>query len=622
MYQSRALFGKLSNYAAVHGLTASRVRYWLTHRHLGFLLACIGILLVSPSLWSGWVFDDYWHKTMFSGQWAQRVNDGSLFGMFSFMDGNPKSARLMKDVGLIPWWNFEEITMAFWRPFTELTHWFDYQLWPESPFLMHVHSLLWFGLAIWLVLKLYRKIIGPTWIAGLAALLFALDNTHMFPAGFIANRNTLIAGCLGMLAFLAYLRWSQDKWTPGLVLGPICYQLALFSKESALAIGAYLFAYVLLLEKNSWRRRLAAFLPYVILTFGWFAVYRHLGFGTQGLGVDMYIDPGRAPLLFLKELALRLPLLIAAQLSGPPAEVWGVVLTFWPHGKLLVGLALLVILGFIAFGLFPLLKRDTVSRFWLVGALLGLVPVCAAFPSSRTLFFAGIGFMGIVARFLGDWRMSSKRLAHALSLFLICIHLMISPLTLTVYSSGLVFAHHVIRNYASAMPYGEDISQKIVLLVNPPVELMGAYISQVRAAHGKSAPQKVVPLASGELPLTVRRIDTQSLEIESEQGLLETSFGKFLRGPSHPMQAGQRIELSDMSVEVLELVDNWQPSHVRFRFRVPLEDEGLVLLQWKEGEFIPYRPPAIGESMVLVTEFSDGFVMAELKKYRRKIFQM
>ncbi len=43
------------------------------------------------------------------------------------------------------------------------------------------------------------KFIGVPWVAGLAGLLFALDDAHGLPAGWIANRNALIAGFFGVL---------------------------------------------------------------------------------------------------------------------------------------------------------------------------------------------------------------------------------------------------------------------------------------------------------------------------------------------------------------------------------------------------------------------------------------
>lgn len=231
------------------------IRRWLTHRHLPIMLACVGIILTLPALGTGLVFDDYWHRTMLLGQWPRSTEDASLFGMFSFMDGTPEGAQVLKEAGIVPWWTFEGIKAAFWRPLTEFTHWLDYQLWAGTPWLMHVHSLLWLGAVIWVIAKLYRRIIGSEWVAGLAGLLFAIDNAHGIPAGFICNRNTLIAAFFGGLTLLAHVRWRQDGWRPGTVWGPLCYLLGLLSKESALATGAYLFAYTLFLDRGRMRRR-------------------------------------------------------------------------------------------------------------------------------------------------------------------------------------------------------------------------------------------------------------------------------------------------------------------------------------------------------------------------------
>ena len=62
------------------------------------------------------------------------------------------------------------------------------------------------------VALLYRRILGPTWVAGLAALLYAIDEAHAAPAAYIANRNALIATCFGVLCLLCFARARQERW--------------------------------------------------------------------------------------------------------------------------------------------------------------------------------------------------------------------------------------------------------------------------------------------------------------------------------------------------------------------------------------------------------------------------
>jgi hypothetical protein len=93
------------------------------------------------------------------------------------------------------------------------THQLDYWLWPDSPHLMHAHSLVWLAALVAAVAWLYRQILGPTWVAGAAALLFAVDDAHGACVGFLANRNVLVAGFFGVLALAAnaITRFSGGK---------------------------------------------------------------------------------------------------------------------------------------------------------------------------------------------------------------------------------------------------------------------------------------------------------------------------------------------------------------------------------------------------------------------------
>lgn len=587
---------------------AKTIRRWLTHPHVPIIMACVGIMLSLPALDTGLVADDYIHRAKLLGQWLSPDTDASLWGLFSFIEGTPEQVLTFKETGFGPWWMFEEFParITFWRPLTEVTHWIDYQLWPETPWLMHLHSLLWFGAAIWVIASLYQKIIGPVWVAGLASVLFAISNNHAVAAGLLCQRNTLIAAFFGSLGFWAHIRWRREGWHPGILWGSVCYLLALFSKEAALAFGAYLFAYTLFLDCGTLRQKVVGFLPYFAITFGWYAVYRHLGFGAEGIP-EVYIDPGNSPFLFLKALLIRMPALLLAQFTGLLADLWSFVGFILSESVLIwgavVATALLIIMLVI---LLPLFKRDAVTRFWGIGMLLGLVPSCIVFPSSRLLFFSTIGAMGIIARFLASWsehaadRQFRTRPAHLLSVAFIMIHLILSPVVVQLVHAGLGSANRRGHEIVSSMPYDDDIPQKSVVVVNPPVEpvLLGG-ISFIRAAYGYPVPAHVWSLASGELPLTITRIDERTIDIESQQGLLDTPFGKLLRGQSHPMHVGQQIELSELSVEVLVLADDWQPSRARFTFAVPLEDPSLVWFQVKDWKLLPYTPLAIGESEVL-----------------------
>ena len=108
------------------------------------------------------------------------------------------------DLGIFPWWTDPLIKAEFLQPLTVATHRLDYRLWPDSAVLMHAHSLLWCAALVAATAVLYRRLMGPTPAAGVAALLFAVDDAHGGPAGWIANRNALVAATFGVLALLAH----------------------------------------------------------------------------------------------------------------------------------------------------------------------------------------------------------------------------------------------------------------------------------------------------------------------------------------------------------------------------------------------------------------------------------
>ena len=165
-------------------------------------------------------------------------------GLFTFAGPQFDVEKLIES-GATPWWTPKETLLSFWRPIAALTHWVDYQVWPDSPALMHAHSILWFGAVTFVVGLLYRRFLSPAWIAGLAALFYMLDEGFYFPVASISNRNALISLFFGVLAMIAHDKWRRQGSLLPAILSPFSFLLSLLSAEAGISTLAYLVAYAM-----------------------------------------------------------------------------------------------------------------------------------------------------------------------------------------------------------------------------------------------------------------------------------------------------------------------------------------------------------------------------------------
>ena len=577
----------------------------LTYRRLPLLLAAAGMLLALPALWAGLIADDFFHRRAL-------VDAGGLGGlrhssaeMFRFFDGDPAHFREMLERGFLPWWTYPGIKGAFWRPLTATTHWLDYRLWPDSPALMHLHSILWYGALVLVAGRMYRRLMPSALGAGLAALLYAVDHTHAMPVAFLANRSTLISALFGVLALLAHDRWRRDRRLSAALIAPVMLLHSLLAKEEGLAACAYLAAYALFLDRGKVRQRCLSLLPSVAVVVGWRILWVLRGYGIADVG--LYVDPLTDPLRYVAAVVERLSYLLLGQWAGPPSEIYlmdtllgsAAVQAVWWAG---VGFPVLL-----AVILWPLLRRDAIARFWALGMLLSLLPVCATFPADRLLVFSGLGAMGLLARFLEGvfgrvaWQPGGRvwrKAAVTLGGLLVLVHVVIAPAAL-VARSARPGGPKIVEQFAVRVPLDTAIEQQDVVLVNPPSVLYAAYFPAEREAAGLSLPRRVRILAPGITGVTVERRDAHTLLIRPAGGYFVWSFDRLLRGERHPLKVGDRVALSDMTAEVTAAKPDGQPTEASFRFVVPLEDASLRWLCWRDGAWGPFTPPAVGETVEL-----------------------
>ncbi|MDO9235481.1 MAG: hypothetical protein Q7U28_05520 [Aquabacterium sp.] len=282
---------------------------------------------------------------------------------------------------------------------------------------MHLHTVLWYGLLVWLLERLYRMFDPDTVRSNVATLIFAVSSQHLLTVTWLAARNHLIAGCFILLTIMCFHLWRQGKGSRYGVLALLTSALGLMCAEAGIASFAYLGAYALVYESDKpWAPRLKALLPFVITVVIWRVTYTHLGYGSSGSGG--YIDPASDPVRFAQTLLLRIPTLLYASSAGA-----AVVLS------MLVGQY---------FGLWS----TRLARFYGVGALLALIPVCAALPNDRLLLNAEFGLSALLAmlfvQVLPRRRLYTGKLATAAKLLvavLMTVHLLVYPLATPVMSA-------------------------------------------------------------------------------------------------------------------------------------------------------------------------------------------
>lgn len=579
--------------------------------------------LCAPSLWLGLQNDDHILRAVLSDppldpEWTRTPIDA-----FSFVNGDEVLIRRAIGEGRIPWWTHPRLHLAFLRPITGLTHWIDFRAWPDLPWLMHLQSLLWFAGAVIAAALLYRRLLLPTWGAGLAALLFAVDDAHGLPAVWIANRNASIGVFFGLLALIAHDRWRREGWRPGAYLGPIALLAGLLAGEIALAAGGYILAYALFLETDSWKRRMVSLIPSAVVGVAWWGAYRLANFGASGSGV--YIDPGASPLVFAKAVVERAPILLFGQWALP-SGLHNMLSRDAAHFVWLVAVALAVVIAAL---LLPILKRDRVARFFALGMVLSLLPACATFPDDRLLYFAGFGGMGLLAQFFAavwqrsEWLPSSRIRRLPLQLacsFFVLIHLLFAPLALAMTTNTVRTFGTFINRAAASLPSGPEVTDQTVLIVNSPTAFLSIYGPVVQALAGRDIPSRTLVLGSGIYPTTISRPGANSIAIRPDGGYLvepgsprpghEATQPPFHPAYFHqmldhlyrdatPMRVGDQVLYGGVTIEIAEVTESGRPIEIWVHFGVELEDPSLHWLEWRHGVYVPFIPPAVGQSVVL-----------------------
>ena len=582
--------------------------------HLGFVFCNT---FIADDFLQYFVFagDEQLQALGFAGDKQAGTLNYALHQQFNFFDASQPSFQALKDYGVLPWWMATDASLHLWRPLTSLTHWLDYQLWPDSLTMMHVTSLVIVMLAWTLLAYFYTSISPVRAVAVLALLILIADISLFFPLIWLAARNVfMVMLCLALT--LIFLQLSRER-AAYLVLALAAFIGALLSAEAGVVSGGFVAAFLLFYDDRTLAKRMAILGAFVAVAIGWKLLYNSAGLGSHAVG--NYIDPLQNPLHALLHCLKFYPLLLVNVFTG----IDGLV-SSWP-------LAILGWLLLMFFVLIALKAKDRLLRFSLAAVVLSLLPYVALYSSAprfsvishvaMALFLAQLLFINFQSLFATRW---FSKLSRALVVLLVVIHLPLSLMAKTgigvIAAGGNVFnSDNVDKKYNGFEDF--DVVDKHIVVINA-VDPFRMMFYPFRAAyHDQSMAKSARALVPAANSIVVQRIAERRLHIVIEAGLklyggdvnkalLQQNkavnnrmfeFYGFFHDGQNRLSIGQTIDFEELSITITAVNDAGQVTGMDITLAHQNNDRQYLWLywDWQADKYLPWQLPAVGETQRL-----------------------
>ncbi len=446
----------------------------------------------------------------------EKTLSATLTNQFNFFDANELRFDAQKKYGVLPWWINDNAKLHLFRPIASLTHWIDYQLWPDSLTLMHATSLLLLILAYLAALLLYRSLEPKPWLAFSAFILFFIDVSMIFPLTWLASRNIILV--IGFTALsLFFLQRSYGK-PSSLILSLLCFAASILSAEAGITTFGFILAYLLILDKRKTPIKIAILLLFLSLIALWKVGYIMAGFGSTDVG--NYLDPLNEPLDFFLQCFTQYPLLLVNSLTGIEGFVGSLYTSFF-------GFTLIVLLCFACYRI-----QQRALWFWFCALLFSFIPYLAL-PATAPRFtvlphlataaiFAHLLFTPATRIAKSKFGRNSYRVLLCL---IICLHLLISPLiimttSLLAANTNLMSHSTTNQNYNRFEPTNIKNKHLIILQSADPFRLMFyPYKATFYREPLAASIQQIAPATSS---LIIETLSSRHLRVDIPHGLILT----------------------------------------------------------------------------------------------------
>ena len=547
----------------------------------------------------------------------------SPLNLYRFADGNQEHMTNVLSSGYFAWFSSLHWKIIFARHIPSLLMAVNHKISGMNPLGYIIHSLLWYIALIALLGLLFDRILGappgkthhPA--SYLAVLMFTFSTSHLEILYYGATRWLLITAAFAVAGLLAHLKWREQNWKPGRYLSVIAFALALLSGEAALAALAFLAAYELFGSDGTFKKKMTALLPTIILVGIYLLGYKLMGYGTGGQ--SYYINPLNEPIAFLLALPVRVASMLGEMFFGT-LSLFGLNsnLPSFNGYALLLGAGALVICGLLFFPAWknasPELRRT--FKWLIIGTFAAMIPLSSGYPCARVTIIPFMGGSLILASILTYWwkKLSPKKkirenlkspiswIAGLICIAFFLLHLGYSPYRFFTDPQMLKLFNSITEEFNTKNTVLGEIkpNQEVVFLnSDKDVDLSNDYF-YYRKLKRLPMPRYWWQLSYSLHKQHFTRTAPNALELDITDGTVYDNYSSVyvLRSREDPMKPGDIIKLPGLHITILA-VNPDGPTRLEFKFDAALEDARYRFFMFKEGKLLSVTPPPIGDSTEL-----------------------
>ena len=222
-------------------------------------------------------------------------------------------------------WSSSGSIIPYWRPFTKLSWWCEWQTFgPVAGRFLFV-SVAWHLLAVAGLFKLARTLGGSPWQSAIPATLLALHPVAIEPVALLMARSDTVAAACILWSVIAWRRWLHDvgslRWA-WFALHLAAAVLALATKEAAVVLPVVLLAWTALVPEApaSLLQRFKPILPSAALAAVYLIMRHHVLAAEHPDLPSMALDPRPLRLFasFASYLVNTFPLSLSSSIRDLP----------------------------------------------------------------------------------------------------------------------------------------------------------------------------------------------------------------------------------------------------------------------------------------------------------------